>query len=121
MAIIFKNKKKQIESLGYPINIKSKYELESVLKTHNFALLDFWTRWCGSCLLMNDALNKISKEYSENLTVVKIDASFDSEIMNQYNIKGLPTIMLIKNNEICVQKYAALTLKELRDLVKINI
>lgn len=101
---------------GTTINVTSLDELNIITKQQPLVLIDFWAQWCGPCLLMNKTLASFAKEYADKVTVVKIDASLDTTISKHFNVRGLPTIILFKNNTEINRKAGALTKKQLIDL-----
>lgn len=64
-----------------------------------YLLLDFWAPWCTPCKLMNPIIDEIEKEY--NIGVQRINVDEDSAMVQEYNIKSVPTYVLItEGNEI---------------------
>lgn len=91
--------------------------LEEILQSREFVLIDFWAEWCGPCIMMNKPLKRLAESEDMNCTIVKVDTVKHNEIAGQYNVKGLPTLVLMKkNNE--VKRYAgALSYPELRSFI----
>ena len=57
--------------------------------------LKFEANWCGACKMIQPQLNKVS---SEGITVEKINAEHSAELVTQYNVKNLPTVILVDNS-----------------------
>jgi thioredoxin 1 len=73
---------------------------QDVLAHDKPVLVDFWAAWCGPCRAVAPILEEISQEYSDKVTVVKIDADSNPEIMARYGITGLPTISLYQGGKL---------------------
>ena len=61
-------------------------------------VVDFFATWCGPCRMLKPVLNEISNENSE-IKVVMVDADACPDICDKYKIDGLPTILIMKNNQ----------------------
>ena len=59
--------------------------------------------WCPSCLILNKNLKKLSKEYPE-LKIKKLDYDLDEEEVTKYNIGTKLPVMIIKENNIEVDR-----------------
>ena len=57
--------------------------------------LKFEANWCGACKMIQPQLNKVS---AEGITVEKINAEHSAELVTQYNVKNLPTVILVDNS-----------------------
>ena len=57
--------------------------------------LKFEASWCGACKMVQPQLNKVS---AEGITVEKIDAENSNELVTEYNIRNLPTVILVDDS-----------------------
>jgi thioredoxin 1 len=57
--------------------------------------LKFEASWCGACKMVQPQLNKVS---AEGITVEKIDAEKNNQMVMEYNIKNLPTVILVDDS-----------------------
>ncbi|XP_020213074.1 thioredoxin X, chloroplastic [Cajanus cajan] len=72
---------------------------ETVLKANCPVLVEFVATWCGPCRLIAPAMESLSKEYEDRLTVVKIDHDANPGLIEEYKVYGLPTLILFKNGQ----------------------
>ena len=57
--------------------------------------LKFEASWCGACKMVQPQLNKVA---AEGITVEKIDAEKNNQMVMDYNIRNLPTVLLVDNS-----------------------
>ena len=71
-----------------------------VLNSDKPVLVDFSAEWCGPCKMLDPIVDELAGEYDGTLTVVKIDADENPDIVTNYGVMGMPTLMLFKNGEV---------------------
>ena len=57
--------------------------------------LKFEAGWCGACKMVQPQLNKV---VAEGITVEKIDAEKNNQMVMDYNVRNLPTVILVDNS-----------------------
>jgi thioredoxin 1 len=76
--------------------------LESVLNEKEITVLDFWAPWCGPCRMLSPVIDELSTQFKDNekINIVKINVDENSGAAVKYGIRGIPTVIFIKNGEI---------------------
>lgn len=71
--------------------------------------------WCPGCLMINNSINKIKKEY--NIEVIEYDYDFDD--IKEYNVGNvLPELIFIKDNEEVFRLKGERSYKEIKEIVE---
>ena len=91
---------------------------QEVLDSSMPVLVDFTAEWCGPCKMLSPIVDEIASQYEGKLRVVKVDAEANQQVMQQYGILGLPTLMLFKAGE-AVERITGFKTKE-KILGKLN-
>jgi len=71
-----------------------------VLNATDPVLVDFTAVWCGPCRMVDPIVHQLADDWSGKVKVVKLDADQNPNILMQYGVLGIPTLMLFKGGEI---------------------
>ncbi len=71
-----------------------------VLKASLPVLVDFTADWCQPCKMIAPIVKQLAEEWQGKLKVVKLDADLNPNIMMQFGVLGIPTLMLFKSGEL---------------------
>lgn len=78
-----------------------------VIDSDKPVLVDFWAEWCGPCKMIGPALEEISEELGDRVSIVKVNIDENPEAPGQYGVRGIPTMILFKNGEAAATKVGA--------------
>ncbi|HEY1605876.1 MAG TPA: thioredoxin [Allosphingosinicella sp.] len=70
-------------------------------------LVDFWAEWCTPCRMIAPALEEISRELGEKVTVVKLNIDDNPDVPTKYGVQGIPTMILFKDGAPAARKVGA--------------
>jgi thioredoxin 1 len=80
----------------------SNFENE-VLKASIPVLVDFWAPWCGPCKSIAPVLEEIAKDYNGKLKVCKVNVDDNPKSPSNYNVRGIPNLVLFKGGKVVEQ------------------
>jgi putative thioredoxin len=62
-------------------------------------LIDFWADWCEPCKSLMPMLEKIANEYAGQFVLAKVNCDDEPHIAQQFGVRSLPTVMLMKDGQ----------------------
>ncbi len=71
-----------------------------VLNADKPVLVDFTAVWCQPCRMIEPIVKQLAKDWDGKVKVVKLDADENPNIMMQYGVMGIPTLILFKGGEV---------------------
>ena len=63
-------------------------------------LVDFYADWCGPCRALSPTLAELAGEANGRYKVVKVDADTEHELIHEYEVNALPTLLVVKDGDV---------------------
>ena len=80
-------------------------------------LVDFWATWCGPCKTLGPILEKLAGEYNGAFLLAKVDVDQEQQLAAAFQIRSVPTVMLLKGGQLVDGFPGALPEGQLREFL----
>lgn len=88
-----------------------------ILNDDTPVLVDFHAEWCGPCKVMAPELKKFAEAHKE-VRVLKVDIDKNRPVAEQFNIQGVPTLILFKKGKVLWRQSGAINAQQLSSIIK---
>ena len=87
-----------------------------IIQSDKPVLVDFFATWCGPCQMLAPILKEVKTNLGERISIIKIDVDKNQAVAAQYQVRGVPTMILFQNGKQLWRQSGVLS-KE--DLIKV--
>ena len=87
------------DSTGSYITIGSQDFAEKVLQASQMVIVNFSSDKSSSCQLFEPEFAVIGQEYQGRVTFARVDVDSNGELVTQYNVDGIPTLVFFKSGQ----------------------
>jgi thioredoxin 1 len=91
---------------------------DDVIAAGGPVVVDFWAEWCGPCKMIGPALEELSDEFGEKVTIVKLNIDENPDAPARYGVRGIPTMILFKGGSPASTKVGAAPKSQLKSWIE---
>ena len=81
------------------------------------AIVDFYAPWCTPCRSFSPILDDVANDYDGKVDIYKINVDKEPELANAFNIRSIPTLLFIPQEENPIISRGAMTKSELIEAI----
>ena len=89
---------------------------QEVLKYEGTVIVDFYGTWCMPCKMLAPIVDKVVEE--NNIKLAKVDVDDNEDLVRQYGIMSVPTLIIFKNGEKIATSTGVVSENRILELIK---
>ena len=95
-----------------------KSNFKDIINSETPVLVDFHADWCGPCKMLAPILKSVKEELGDAIKIVKIDVDKNQPLASQFQVRGVPTMILFKNGKQLWRQSGVLQKDDLISIIK---
>jgi len=80
---------------------------QSIESSAKPVLVDFWAEWCPPCRLLAPTFERLAANYGNEINFAQVNVDEYPELASQYDIRSIPTLLLLRQGEVLEQLVGA--------------
>jgi len=94
---------------------------EEVMASDKLVVIDFWAEWCGPCRMVSPIIDELAEEYEGKAVICKCDVDDNDDIVSNYSVRNIPTVVFIKNGQLVDKQVGAATKSAFAEKIEKNL
>ncbi|NIR86981.1 thioredoxin [Candidatus Bathyarchaeota archaeon] len=92
-------KKQEKPTSSKPVEVTDR-TFKEIIQSHPLVVVDCWAAWCGPCQMVAPVIEEMARDYAGRILFGKLNVDENREVATQYQIMGIPTLLVFKNGKL---------------------
>jgi thioredoxin 1 len=110
-------KKQEKSALSKPVKVTDATFKETI-QNHPLVVVDCWAPWCAPCHMVAPVIEEMARDYAGRILFGKLNVDENREVATQYQIMGIPTLLVFKNGKLVDRIVGAMPRQMLEPKIK---
>ena len=93
-------------------------EFDQLLANKKLVVADYTATWCGPCRVVAPLIDKLATDYSDQVSVVKIDIDENKDNAKKYGIRSIPAVLVFRDGELVESLFGSKTYEKYSETVQ---
>ena len=103
--------------LDRPVKLTDDSFARTVADAEVPVLVDFYADWCGPCKMMAPSVDRLAQEWTGRALVAKLDTDANPRTAQQFQIRGIPTVMVFQGGKVVANQSGAMPYPALEQML----
>jgi thioredoxin len=90
---------------------------DEVLRSDIPVVVGFWAEWCVPCHIVSPAMEDAARAAQGRMRFGAVSYDDNVSLADRYDVRGLPTVLVVRDGEVCVRRVGLMGRKELRRML----
>ena len=81
-------------------------------------VVGFWADWCVPCRIAGPAMEDAARASRGRLRFGSVSYDDNPALAERYDVRGLPTVLVVRDGEVCVRRVGLMGRRELRRMLE---